>query len=78
VKKMDLMRIRGVGVKHGALLLAAGVDTVPELAQRNPKNLHAALADVNAAKQIVVDLPKETEVADWVARAKAAPRIIMY
>jgi uncharacterized membrane protein len=78
VKKMDLMRIRGVGVKHGALLLAAGVDTVPELAQRNPKNLHAALAEANAEKQIVVDLPKEAEVADWVARAKAAPRIITY
>lgn len=78
VKKMDLMRIRGVGVKHGALLLAAGVDTVPELAQRNPVNLHTALADVNAKKQIVVDLPKEAEVADWVARAKEAPRIISY
>ena len=78
VKKMDLMRIRGVGVKHGALLLAAGVDTVPELAQRNPKNLHAALAKVNAEKQLVVDLPTEAEVAGWVEAAKAAPRIISY
>jgi uncharacterized membrane protein len=78
VKKMDLMRIRGVGVKHGDLLLAAGVDTVPELAQRNPKNLHVTLGEVNADKHIVVDLPKEAEVADWVARAKAAPRIITY
>jgi len=78
VKKMDLMRIRGVGVKHGALLLAAGVDTVPELAQRNPKNLYAALANVNAEKQLVVDLPTEAEVAGWVEAAKAAPRIISY
>lgn len=78
VKKMDLMRIRGVGVKHGALLLAAGVDTVPELAQRNPKNLHAALANVNAEKQLVVDLPTDAEVAGWVEAAKAAPRIISY
>jgi len=78
VKKMDLMRIRGVGVKHSDLLLAAGVDTVPELAQRNPQNLHATLINANADKQIVADLPKEAEVADWVARAKTAPRIIMY
>ena len=78
VKKMDLMRIHGVGVKHSDLLLAAGVDTVPELAQRNPKNLHATLSAVNADKQIVVDLPKEAEVAEWVASAKAAPRIILY
>jgi hypothetical protein len=78
VKKMDLMRIRGVGVKHSDLLLAAGVDTVPELAQRNPQHLHAMLLNVNADKQIVVDSLKEAEVADWVARAKVAPRIIMY
>jgi uncharacterized membrane protein len=78
VKKMDLMRIKGVGIKHGALLLAAGVDTVPELAQRNPKHLHAALAAVNADTHIVNDMPLEAEVADWVARAKEAPRIITY
>jgi uncharacterized membrane protein/predicted flap endonuclease-1-like 5' DNA nuclease len=78
VKKMDLMRIRGVGVKHGALLLAAGVDTVPELAQRNPQNLHAALVAVNEDKHIVADMPMEAEVAGWVARAKDAPRIITY
>ncbi len=71
VKKMDLMRIRGVGVKHGALLLAAGVDTVPELAQRNPKNLHAALAVVNADKHIVADMPMEAEVVDWVRGPKS-------
>lgn len=78
VKKTDLMRIHGVGVKHSDLLLAAGVDTVPELAQRNPKNLFASLSRVNADKQIVADLLKEAEVTDWVARANAAPRIIMY
>ena len=78
VKKMDLMRIRGVGVKHCALLLAAGVDTVPELAQRNPQHLYETMKSVNADKQIVADLPKEAEVADWVARAKTAPRIITY
>jgi hypothetical protein len=78
VKKMDLMRIKGVGVKHGALLLAAGVDTVPELAQRNPQNLQAALEAVNAEKHVTNDIPPEYEVAKWVARAKEAPRIISY
>jgi len=78
VKKMDLMRIKGVGVKHGALLLAAGVDTVPELAQRNPNHLQAAMEAVNAEKHITNDTPPEYEVAKWVARAKEASRIITY
>ena len=72
------MRIHGVGVKHSDLLMAAGVDTVPELAQRNPQNLYATLINANADKQIVADLPKEAEVANWVARAKTAPRVITY
>jgi uncharacterized membrane protein/predicted flap endonuclease-1-like 5' DNA nuclease len=78
VKKMDLMRIKGVGVKNGALLLAAGVDTVPELAQRNPKNLHAALVTINEQQHFVADMPMEHEVANWVTRAKEASRIITY
>ena len=43
-----------------------------------PEESARGAGSVNADKQIVVDLPKEAEVADWVARAKAAPRIIMY
>ncbi len=78
VKRMDLMRIEGVGVRHSALLLAAGVDTLPELAQRNPTNLHATLETVNAEKQLVANVPTEGEVADWVAGAKAARRVIEY
>ena len=40
VNRVDLFRIKGVGEEYSDLLEAAGVDTVPELAQRNPENLY--------------------------------------
>ena len=77
-KKLDLMRVKGVGVKYATLLLAAGVDTVPELATRNAANLAAKCAEVNKAEQIVVDAPTEAVVADWVSQAKELPRMLYY
>ena len=40
VNLADLYRIKGVGEEYSDLLEEAGVDTVVELAQRNPENLH--------------------------------------
>jgi hypothetical protein len=39
VNHADLMRVKGVGSEYADLLEAAGVDTVPELAQRNAASL---------------------------------------
>jgi|SRR5450755_2113142 len=39
VNHADLFRIRGVAGEYAELLEASGVDTVPELAQRNPEHL---------------------------------------
>src|SRR5512137_2168157 len=39
VNHVDLYRIKGVGSEYSELLEAAGVDTVPELAQRKADNL---------------------------------------
>lgn len=74
----DLFRIKGIGEEYSDLLEEAGVDTVPELAQRNAENLHAKLAEVNAEKSLVRRLPAASQVADWVAQAKALPRVITY
>ena len=38
VNRADLMRVRGVGSEFSDLLEHAGVDTVPELAQRKPES----------------------------------------
>jgi len=54
------------------------VDTVRELAQRNPKNLHQAMADVNEKKRLVRRLPVATEVERWVAHAKKLHPMVTY
>ncbi|NOZ56449.1 MAG: DUF4332 domain-containing protein [Calditrichaeota bacterium] len=78
VNHVDLFRIKGVGEEYADLLEAAGVDTVPELAQRNPQNLYDKLVEVNNAKKLVRQLPTLKQVEDWVAQAKELPRVIQY
>jgi predicted flap endonuclease-1-like 5' DNA nuclease len=78
VNHVDLFRIKGVQKQYAELLEAAGVDTVPELAQRNPSNLCPALAEVNEQKKLVRKLPTEDQVADWISQAKTLPRVLTY
>ena len=78
VNLADLFRIKGVAEEYSDLLEEAGVDTVVELAQRNPANLYKKLVEVNEAKKLVRQLPTEAAVADWVAQAKKLPRVIEY
>ncbi len=74
----DLFRIKGVSEEYADLLEAAGVDTVPELAQRNPENLYQALVQTNEEKELVRGAPGEGQVADWVSEAKELPRDLTY
>ncbi|MGH9002411.1 MAG: DUF4332 domain-containing protein [Acidimicrobiia bacterium] len=78
VNHTDLMRIKGVGSEYADLLEAAGVDTVPELAQRNAENLAAKLTEINEAKNLVDRTPTAGMVEDWVAEAKTLPRAVEY
>jgi predicted flap endonuclease-1-like 5' DNA nuclease len=78
VNLADLFRIKGIGEEYSDLLEEAGVDTVPELAQRNPANLYEALEKVNAEKKLVRQLPTRVQVESWVDQAKALPRIVTY
>jgi len=78
VNHADLIRIKGIGGEYAELLEAAGVDTVPELANRKPENLFAKIVEVNAEKKLVRKLPVEKQVAGWVAQAKELPRKLTY
>jgi predicted flap endonuclease-1-like 5' DNA nuclease len=78
VNHADLMRIKGVGSEYSDLLEAAGVDSVPELANRNAENLLAKMAEVNAAKKLVRRDPSLSEVQRWVAEAKTLDRIVTH
>jgi predicted flap endonuclease-1-like 5' DNA nuclease len=78
VNLADLFRIKGIGEEFSDLLEEAGVDTVPELAQRNPEDLHSKLVEVNEAKKVVRRVPGLSQVQDWVAQAKELPRVVTY
>lgn len=78
VNHVDLFRIKGVGEEYADLLEEAGVDTVPELAQRNPANLLEKMVEVNAQKKLVRRLPVLSQVESWVAQAKKLPRVLEY
>jgi predicted flap endonuclease-1-like 5' DNA nuclease len=78
VNRVDLFRIKGVGEEYSDLLEASGVDTVPELAQRNPENLYQKMVAVNQDKKLVRQLPNQAQVSNWIEQAKRLPRVITY
>ena len=52
--------------EYADLLEQSGIDTVVELAQRNPSNLHKRMVDINEQKKLVRRLPHASEVQSWV------------
>ena len=78
VNHVDMFRIKGVGSEYADLLEAAGVDTVVELATRNPANLYQRLVSTNMEKRLVRKVPFPSQVESWIEQAKKLPRIITY
>jgi predicted flap endonuclease-1-like 5' DNA nuclease len=78
VNKADLFRVKGVGTQYSDLLEAAGVDTVVELAKRRADNLTVKMAEENALKKVVRQLPTESQVAAWIENAKGLDRVVTY
>ena len=78
VNMADLFRVEGIGPEYSDLLEEAGVDTVVELAQRNPESLHAKLTEVNQQKQLVRQVPSLDMVKKWIESAKTLPRKVEY
>jgi predicted flap endonuclease-1-like 5' DNA nuclease len=70
VNHADLFRISGVAGQYAELLEATGVDTVAELAQRKPENLHPAMVKANEEKKLVKVVAPLAKVVDWVDRRK--------
>jgi ribosomal protein L31 len=78
INQVDLLRVKGMIPDWAELLEAAGVDTVPELAQRAPENLLSKLLEVNQEKKLARELPTLTMVEGWIEQAKQLPRVITY
>lgn len=79
VNHADLMRIDGVGSEYSDLLEAAGVDTVVELAHRNPENLAQTFGEIDAARpDWIRRVPRAETVKGWVEQAKKLDRKVEY
>lgn len=76
VKMADMNRVKGIGPQTSELLLACGVDSVPELAQRNATNLHAKMVEVNEAKNLTNGIPSVGQLEKYIEEAKTLPKIV--
>ncbi len=70
VNHADLMRINGIAGQFSELLEASGVDTVKELALRNPENLNAKMIEVNNEFGLAGKVPSVDTLAALIAEAK--------
>lgn len=78
VNHADLFRVKGVGPQFAELLEASGVDTVKELAARNPENLAERVREVNDVQQLCKRAPSVGEVIKMVEIAKALDPAVTY
>ncbi|HSG85674.1 MAG TPA: DUF4332 domain-containing protein [Candidatus Limnocylindrales bacterium] len=75
----DLMRVEGIGPEYAELLRAAGVASPPELAQRDPGHLAAAVAEAAAiATDPVGRLPSAVEIGSWISEAAGLPAAVTH
>lgn len=76
--RADLARVKGIGRVYSDLMEEAGVDTVKELAQRVPANLHAKLIAINSKRQLTQRPPSIDQVANFVDQANSLPGMLEY
>ena len=65
-----LARVKNVGTKYVAVLLAAGIDGPKSLFEYTPESLVKRLAEVKAEKKLAVDVPELHDIAGWFTDVK--------
>lgn len=75
VRRADLARIKGIGAIFADMLEMIGVDQVAVLAGQDSRDLHARLHELNTAERLARRSPTPDEVQQWIARARALPRL---
>jgi predicted flap endonuclease-1-like 5' DNA nuclease len=78
VNHADLMRINGIGGQISELLEASGVDTVRELAHRNPEHLHEKISEVNDKFGLSGKVPSAKELKEMIAQASQMEKMIFH
>ena len=67
----DLMRIKGVGPEYAEALNMVGIDSVKELAQRNPENTLERIKEMDKEKPNTIRrIPSLDNLKTWIAEAK--------
>jgi hypothetical protein len=67
-----LARVKNVGTKYVAVLLAAGIDGPKSLFEYTPESLVKRLAEVKAEKNLAVDAPGLADISGWFTDVKPA------
>lgn len=75
---IDLERVDGVAWSSAALLIAAGVTTVPDLAFRSAEDLLPQLQRANAEQALVKRLPSLKAIKGWIDHARALPQVVFF
>lgn len=70
---LDVGRVQGIGRKSAALLHAAGIQSVGDLAGVEAAELAAKLAAVNEQEQLIQNMPSEETLAAWIEHARELP-----
>ncbi|GAO45297.1 DUF4332 domain-containing protein [Flavihumibacter petaseus] len=78
VNHADLFRINGIAGQTAELLEASGVDTVKELAARNPSNLHNKLLEVNQQFGLSGKVPSEETLQGMILAAQALEQKVFH
>lgn len=78
VNHADLFRLSGVAGQTAELMEAAGVDSVRELATRNPANLHVKLMEVNQQFGLSGKVPSEDTLQGMILAAKGLEQKVFH
>ena len=74
---LDLGRVRGVGRKSIALLNAAGIESVGELAEYEPEELAGLLITANDEEHVVEHMPSVDTLTYWIEQSRELPPYIV-
>jgi predicted flap endonuclease-1-like 5' DNA nuclease len=67
----ELMEIKGVGPEYSEVLNKVGIDSIRELAYRNPQNTLDMIAEFDKKQPDVIrKIPKVEEITDWISQSK--------
>lgn len=78
VNMADLFRINGVGEEYSDLLEVSGVDSIRQLATRDHSRLFQELAKTNQERNLVRNLPGETQVKEWIIQARNMDQLVVH